>query len=207
MLEIIAGFIDESDKCQVTFSLTRWGRQTNITSKKFLFLSQCCADVGLMSVQRVDDDITIKIPNLLKHRDNHTRNLQVTSKQELDIYKEDKDKEKKDKRTPSADSHPEKKKQKPIKIPLPENFAISDAVRAWYLQKGYRERIEDHLTAFIDAAMAKGYVYIDWDAAFRNAIAKDWAELRSGRNQQNSGNMARFPVQDRDRQSGYKVVR
>lgn len=40
MLEIVAEVVDASDKCEVTFSLTRWGRQANITSKKFLNLSR-----------------------------------------------------------------------------------------------------------------------------------------------------------------------
>jgi hypothetical protein len=98
VLEIVAEVVDASDKHEVTFSLTRWGRQTNITSKKFLFLSQCCADVGLMSVQRVDDDITVKIPNLLKYRDNHTKNLQAASKQEKEEEKEkEREKEKESK--------------------------------------------------------------------------------------------------------------
>jgi hypothetical protein len=84
MLEIVAENMDSSDKCEMTYSLSRWGRQINVTSKKFIFLSQCCHDVGLMFVQRVGDDITVKIPNLLKYRDNHTKNLQATYKQELD---------------------------------------------------------------------------------------------------------------------------
>jgi hypothetical protein len=85
MLEIVAEIIDESDRHEVTYSLSRWGRQVNITSKKFVFLAQCCADVGLMIVQRCDNDYTVKIPNLLKYRDNHTKNLQVTSKQEREV--------------------------------------------------------------------------------------------------------------------------
>lgn len=95
MLEIVAEVLDQSNKCEVTYSLSRWGRQANITSKKWLFLSSCCGDVGLMIVQRLSDEssmndwqISVKIPNLLKYRDNHTRNLQVTSKQEEDTDKE-----------------------------------------------------------------------------------------------------------------------
>ncbi|SJM89997.1 hypothetical protein [Crenothrix polyspora] len=91
-LEIVAENMDASDCTEVTYSLSRWGRQTNITSKKWLYLSSCCSDVGLMIVCRDADDITVKIPKLLKHKDNHTKNLQVTYKQE--IYKEEKDKDK-----------------------------------------------------------------------------------------------------------------
>jgi len=93
MLEIVAEVIDETDKHEVTYSLSRWGRQTNITSKKFLFLCQCCSDVGLMNVQRHDDNVTVKIANLLKFRDNHTKNLQATNKQDKEVDK-DKDENK-----------------------------------------------------------------------------------------------------------------
>ena len=85
MLEIVAEVIDSTDKHEVTYSLSRWGRQTNITSKKWLFLSLCCSDVGLMFVCRASDDITVRIPNLLKYRDNHTKNLQATYKQEVEV--------------------------------------------------------------------------------------------------------------------------
>lgn len=85
MLEIVAEVIDETDRHEVTYSLSRWGRQANITSKKFIFLAQCCADVGLLIVQRCDNDYIIRIPNLLKYRDNHTKNLQATSKQEVEV--------------------------------------------------------------------------------------------------------------------------
>lgn len=84
MLEIVAEVIDSTDRCEVTYSMSRWGRQTNVSTKKCLFLLQCCSDVCLMIVQRVGDDITVKIPNLLKYRDNHTKNLQGTSKQEVE---------------------------------------------------------------------------------------------------------------------------
>lgn len=93
MLEIVAEVIDATDRHEVVYSLTRWGRQANITSKKFLFLSQCCADVGLMIVQRDGDNITVKIPKLLKYRDNHTKNLQATCKQEEE-REEDKERDK-----------------------------------------------------------------------------------------------------------------
>ena len=88
MLELVAESVDQTDRFEVTYSISRWGRQVNISSKKWLYLSQCCADVGLMLVCRCNDDVTVKIPNLLKHRDNHTKNLQVTCKQEKEKEKE-----------------------------------------------------------------------------------------------------------------------
>lgn len=104
MLEIVAEVIDATDRHEVVYSLTRWGRQANITSKKFLFLSQCCADVGLMIVQRDSDNITVKIPKLLKYRDNHTKNLQVTSKQEEE-GEEDKERDKEEEKDINENAH------------------------------------------------------------------------------------------------------
>jgi hypothetical protein len=85
MLEIVAESMDASNSTEMTYSLSRWGRQLNISTKKFIFLAQCCVDVGLMFTQRCDDNMVVNIPNLLKYRDNHTKNLQVTSKQELEL--------------------------------------------------------------------------------------------------------------------------
>lgn len=85
MLEIVAESMDASNSTEMTYSLSRWGRQLNISTKKFIFLVQCCVDVGLMFTQRSNDNMVVNIPNLLKYRDNHTKNLQVTSKQELEL--------------------------------------------------------------------------------------------------------------------------
>jgi Domain of unknown function (DUF4373) len=85
LLEIVASNMDSSNGCGMTYSLSRWGRQANISTKKAVFLLQCCHDVSLIIAQRVNDDMTVNIPNLLKYRDNHTKNLQATSKQELEL--------------------------------------------------------------------------------------------------------------------------
>jgi hypothetical protein len=70
---------------------------------------------------------------------------------------------------------------KPVETTLPENFAISERVRAWAAAKGHA-RLEEHFEAFVCKARSKGYLYVDWDDAFMEAIRKDWAELNgSGR--------------------------
>ena len=51
-------------------------------------------------------------------------------------------------------------------------------MRAWALEKGF-DRLADHLEGFIGRAVAKGYTYVDWDAAFMNAVREDWAGLRA----------------------------
>lgn len=71
---------------------------------------------------------------------------------------------------------PPKKPRKPTKIPLPDGFVISDAVRAW-AQKAGHENLQAHFDAFIGKARASGYVYVDWDQALQNAIRDNWAKL------------------------------
>jgi hypothetical protein len=60
--------------------------------------------------------------------------------------------------------------------PIPEDFAISENVQRWADENGHGQ-LQAHLANFIDAAKAKGYTYIDWDAAFRKAISGNWAKL------------------------------
>ena len=81
-------------------------------------------------------------------------------------------KESKGKKT--KDIYPQKSKTKTL---LPENFAISDAVLTWAQGKGYGN-LDDHLEAFRDRALMKGYQYADWDRAFMTAIREDWGKVR-----------------------------
>lgn len=68
----------------------------------------------------------------------------------------------------------------PARTALPDEFGISDRVRAWAEKKGF-DRLDAHLEAFRLKASAKGYVNADWDSALMSAIRGDWAGLRSGR--------------------------
>lgn len=64
------------------------------------------------------------------------------------------------------------------KVPLPEDFHVSDEVKAWADCKGYSQ-LEKRLEHFKNYAAAKGARYVDWNAAFKNAISGDWAKLNS----------------------------
>ena len=74
------------------------------------------------------------------------------------------------------------------KASMPSDFAISTNVREWANKSGYG-LLEARLEHFRNWATAKGATYADWDAAFRNAIAGDWANL-NGRNQPVNGRAA-----------------
>lgn len=67
-------------------------------------------------------------------------------------------------------------KPKNKKSSLPENFGISESVRAWADEHGY-DRLELRLERFIGYVTANGKQYVDWDAAFRNSIRDNWAKL------------------------------
>lgn len=61
---------------------------------------------------------------------------------------------------------------------LPENFSISNRVRAWAMEKGH-ERLEERLEHFVGWARAAAKKYADWDQCFMNAIRDDWAKFRA----------------------------
>jgi hypothetical protein len=69
------------------------------------------------------------------------------------------------------------KKTKPTQTRIPDNFGISESVRKWAGGKGF-DRLDDHLEAFKDAALSRGYEYVDWDSAFKRAIREDWGRVR-----------------------------
>jgi hypothetical protein len=69
-----------------------------------------------------------------------------------------------------------KKSRKSSTNPLPDDFEISTAVREWATKTGV-EHLERHFESFLVKVRAKGYVYANWDAAFQNAIADDWAKI------------------------------
>jgi hypothetical protein len=83
---------------------------------------------------------------------------------------------------PSASLKPTPKK-KPVLIPLPEGFAISNDLWDWATQKQFsREWIEREFEKFCDRNRAKGERYIDWEAAFRTWLlkAEEFASTRNG---------------------------
>lgn len=88
LLETVAEKMDKSTKSSVEFPINHWRRVTGFSSKKFYKLAELCQSYGLLSVKTNGTSVEINIPNLLKVRDNHTKNLQVTSKQEVEVDKE-----------------------------------------------------------------------------------------------------------------------
>lgn len=72
----------------------------------------------------------------------------------------------------------EQKKRRPkaVAIPLPENFGISDRVKAWAEEHGH-VNLEAQLEALVSYAKRKAVTYADWDEALMNAVRNDWAKV------------------------------
>jgi hypothetical protein len=68
------------------------------------------------------------------------------------------------------------KRESKTPTPIADDFQISDSIKAWALKNGHSQ-LERHLESFINKCKAKNYKYSDWDAAFRNAIADNWAKV------------------------------
>lgn len=62
------------------------------------------------------------------------------------------------------------------KTAIPSDFSISDQVRDWAQRNGHGS-LNQHLDHFVDRAIAKGYKYVNWDSAFKEAVRKNWAGL------------------------------
>jgi len=60
--------------------------------------------------------------------------------------------------------------------PLPEGFAVSPEVAVWAEKEGFT-CLPKHLDWFVDWAISKGKVYVDWNRAFKNAIRGNWAKV------------------------------
>lgn len=67
-------------------------------------------------------------------------------------------------------------KKRGSKTLLPEGFEISQRVRDWASKNNY-SNLDVHHENFVLASQSRGYMYVDWDAAFQNAIRNNWAKV------------------------------
>jgi hypothetical protein len=131
----------------------------------------------------------VKLPDYQEHNGQSAKTrAQATKRQkasrsnrDTSVTREEKRREEK-----NSDSAPaERSKKRVAKSTIPADFGISDRVRQWAREKGFGN-LDQHLDSFKRKAAAKGYEYVDWDAAFMEAIREDWAKLRQGQNRQPS---------------------
>ena len=134
-----------------------------------------CIEVGLIELYEIDGKKFAEIPSFKTHQVINNRESESVLPQKPSRVKDasarvlgEGRKEGKERKEPASKRE----------TPIPENFSISESVKAWAATNGHSQ-LEKHLAHFIDSAKAKGYKYIDWDAAFRNAISGNWAKVEN----------------------------
>lgn len=160
LLEIVAATMDGSDRCEVGFSISRWATLTNCHPIKARTLLGRVGSCGLVELRLDGDRAVVRIPKLLKHRDNHTKNLQVTCKQEVEKEKE----EEKEKATST----------KGRASRLPRDWVLPHEWRVWALaekpewgESGVLATAENFRDYWLGAP--KG-TKVDWEATWRKWV-------------------------------------
>lgn len=85
VLETIAEQMDETDKTYVELPIKHWQRITGFYPKKLQRLLKDLQMFGVCSANVQGNIIKVDVPNLLKIRDNYSKNLQATDKQEVEV--------------------------------------------------------------------------------------------------------------------------
>ncbi|GAA4648103.1 hypothetical protein GCM10023116_03670 [Kistimonas scapharcae] len=70
------------------------------------------------------------------------------------------------------------------KHPLPDDFSLTEAMRQWYAQHpDFLLTVDDATGQWRDAMLAKGFQYVDWQAAWRNGMKNQnrWERERQQR--------------------------
>ena len=100
ILEVVGHEMGPTNECFAEFSLKKWGSFTQLSAKRFQKFAEVMAKLSLFHAEILEKNCKIEIPNLLKYRDNHTKNLQVANKKvSLDKEKEKEKEEDKEKDT------------------------------------------------------------------------------------------------------------
>lgn len=74
-------------------------------------------------------------------------------------------------------------KKKPVLVPMPAEFAISDTVRTWAAKQGIqRDLVEREFETFCNDRLSKGVQYADWDRAFMTWLSRHGEFVQPRRN-------------------------
>lgn len=176
LLEAVAYKMDSSDKCSAAYPWSKW--QTFLKAKRnkletFLVYLENKLEINLKQTGNI---LEIEIPKLALLRDNHTKNLQVTSKQLAPrerIKNKNKDKEiERVKVTPLA--QPTLKKTKGTR--LSNDWEPSETLKQWAEKERPDLKLNGTIDAFRDYWVSVGGqngVKLDWDATFRNWVRRE----------------------------------
>lgn len=168
LLEIVAQAMNESNNCTVTYSIARWATLTNSHPIKARTLLGKVGSSGLVELRFEGDRAEVRIPNLLKHRDNHSRNLQATVKQEKSREEESRERQQAPPRGGSKSG-----------ARLPDDWKLSTEQIEWTIGAFPGWKAEDVLrmeAVFRDywrgAPGSKG-LKADWAATWRNWVRRE----------------------------------
>jgi hypothetical protein len=73
--------MDETNRCHAEYSIQKWCQLLGLKQKKLVSFLELTENQLKTKVLYSENIIRIEIPNLLKKRDNYTKNLQVNDKQ------------------------------------------------------------------------------------------------------------------------------
>ena len=93
IVESIAAQMDETNKCEVRYHIKKWAGLLHVDRRTLAKYLQTFDNLTLLVLHDCDNFVTIKIPKLLKLRDNYTKDLQApkkkTTKQEVEVEVEE----------------------------------------------------------------------------------------------------------------------
>ena len=114
--EIVAARIDSDGKAEVTYPLSKWSHLMSVRGSLVISTLSKLEVTHLVTVERTETDITVRIPNLLKYRDEYTRR----SGQSPESVPTKEQKQKQKQRTEAE------AEQKSVPAPLPPLTSISE---------------------------------------------------------------------------------
>ena len=193
LLEIVASQVDEKNIAEVTFPASKWGKMFGTYPKVFRKFCESLQNHSLVILDDSEISITVKIPNLLKYRDEWTRKkarnsgatperlrrVETESESDTDIEESppvgppQQPAEQDELPLVPADKPPPppKSAKKKSKSDLPEGWEPDEREREFALKAGYSDEETDAMAArFRDHWKAHGKGMVDWTAAWRNWV-------------------------------------
>ena len=83
IMEIIAKKMDETNRCSYEQPLSEWCTNLKVKQRKLRLFLELTTFQTITKVVYSDNKLRIEIPNLLKKRDNYSKNLQVTNNKKI----------------------------------------------------------------------------------------------------------------------------
>jgi len=128
--EIVAAKIDSDGKAEVTYPLSKWSHLMSVRGSLVISTLSKLEVTHLVTVERTETDITVRIPNLLKYRDEYTRRSGQSP--ESVPTKEQKQKQKQKQKQIQRTEAEAEAEQKSAPAPAPPLSEIGYAVERMY---------------------------------------------------------------------------